>query len=744
MLKHILYLFALLGTLPLFIACTNELSALGEGYDADKEMPVNFTFLMPDASTMRGIENPKLRFENGDMIHVQGTFTTSKNGVEETVIRYGALTYNNMTWQTVAGSELNWPNLATKGSFKAYFVKPHNGVLKPDAPEVFNLSDITPQTDPLQAETTEEVQYGKAVRLTFKHLCAYLTLTDIEPVVAEQYWFVKEGLNNAFRINLNGNNQIEFEFCQAPDDNFYQVKDGKDMGLVYIACPIRTEDTPLTQASFFLQPGSYSAFDINYPALAPDWYEYLKYDCSRQESIQTLNLEAGNTYVLNVSKSPGAIVIIPPEGDGWDESDVYEDVDVKEFLKAAEGGTEYRNKEGTVILEKTNTGVKLLHNVNFNGAEYSLFDGFEPNIEEGKVFDGNYHYIRNLGCSLFRYNYGIIQNLGIKSIKATFVSDENDTSGKDMSRHGGLCMWNQANGIIENIRICDGVELTALVKTSGETESHNIGCVVGSNVGTMNGIALEGNFSLKVQGYPENNPNQVDASVMIGGIVGQNASGGSISDIGPDGDFKMTIVNECSGNQGAFYVGGIVGLNTASINNITLPNVEVDGTKSKGIVSYMGCIAGSLETTEAGDSGVEACNVSGSVKAGEVNPYGNVLQSVAYTGGFAGAVMRVPVKNCRVTASVYGTIEEKEKENVIYATGGAFGRIRTSTDMEDLVAYGSILQGPGPNEESRKYIGNFAGVIPEGQSWDIDYKGKGITVRKFSSYQEVGGTLPAN
>ena len=120
------------------------------------------------------------------------------------------------------------------------------------------------------------------------------------------------------------------------------------------------------------------------------------------------------------------------------------------------------------------------------------------------------------------------------------------------------------------------------------------------------------------------------------------------------------------------------------------------------------------------------------VRAGVATPY-NDLHSSTYIGGIAGALNGVPVEGCRSAVSVYGAASPVE--GVTYATGGAFGRIRIHTNITNIIAYGSVLRGP------ENYIGNFAGIVPEGESWDGTYKDNNIIVRSFSSIDNIGATI---
>lgn len=753
----------------------------GNGYDG---LPVEFEFILPEETLeTRTVENPKTSFSVGDVIHIQGTFETQYEGETATVVRYGALRKISTGWEPVEGNGLTWPTTATEGQFTAYWISESTSVLHPDSvPLSAKLSTLTSQTDPLGAVSQSGIPYGHAVPLQFNHLCTYLTLMELEPMVSDSYWITTDSIpgvaqiNNAFQLSLSSENQLNFEFIATPDPAYNN--------LVYVegaAINVEVPDTAsvnglrtITQANYFLQPGDYTTFILRYPAVAPRSYEYMKYDFNNipenvggeNDSNIAPELEAGKSYVLNVTTSPGITIVAPPSAEEWDESDNYETIeDVKSFLEAISTGADY-SERGVDILRKTATGTELLRNVDFHFEEYTIWedsnypDGYyQPNIREGSVFNGGFHYIRNIGSPVFRYNYGTIRDLGIKNLNMSFISDENDETQHDMSRKGSLVCWNETTGTIQNVRITGGGEINAYVKPgtgeenedsdSGATqETHNIGCIVGSNTGNVNGVEMGGTFTLTVtgfNGYPDvdSEPEmEVNVTVLTGGFVGQNAGTGNITEVNAyENNLTINIINTCkSSTTGAFYTGGIAGQSSAYITSVIIPQVNVDCSQNTGFTLYSGGIAGEL-TTDINNitAAVANCVVGGSVKAGVSRPYGGTEtgESVTYTGGISGALQSVPVTASRVSVSVYGP--ENAINNVTYATGGAFGRIRTTSDVSNLVAYGSALTGPDPA------IGNFAGMVPTGQTWQTDYADKNIVVRTFSSdgtpYENIGSTL---
>ena len=189
MLKRFLHILPIAALLTGLASCTREpMLEIGKDVSSEDERPVEFRMSLPDAKT-RGIDNPKIAFVEGDLIHVEGTFAMDDG---TTVVRYGALNYDkDGKWNAVEGSGLTWPNRAASGKFVAYYVATGEGYkggllsssgnADGNAVEV-RLENLKSDGDPLKAETSGSVGYGHAVALKFKHLCTYLT-TVFPPLI---------------------------------------------------------------------------------------------------------------------------------------------------------------------------------------------------------------------------------------------------------------------------------------------------------------------------------------------------------------------------------------------------------------------------------------------------------------------------------------------------------------------------------------------------------------------------------
>ena len=232
----------------------------------------------------------------------------------------------------------------------------------------------------------------------------------------------------------------------------------------------------------------------------------------------------------------------------------------------------------------------------------------------------------------------------------------------------------------------------------------------------------------------------MNASVLIGGIVGQNAAEGSISGISPmTNNQTIYITNSCKGPLGSYSVGGIAGMSSGYISDVIITNLVVNCTNSSGVTSYLGGMAGQLSVTDATNAELTSCNTGGSLRAGKSVPYGPVT-SVSYLGGISGAVLNVPVRNCNTSTSLYGATETYP--DVLYATGGVFGRIRTVSECRDIIAWGGTLAAPSNTEGITSYVGSFAGVAPFGVTED-DYSKNNINVNRFGDLIYIGTNLDA-
>lgn len=755
--------FIVLFLLPVALVSCNEDDLLPDAGNGNGELPVKI-FAQPPIAT-RANTNPKKAFAKEDVIHIEGIFYMGDDTTSNYIVRYGAFEYDGKNnWLPVAGSGLTWPNQAKKAKFRAFYVDGLKSVLTTNTVSpTFTLSSLKSNTDPLYADWTELYDYGHAANLQFSHLLAYLSLESVNPIGNSTQYFLERTnsqgasdptFNNAFQLSVNSQNRLEFRYTRVADPKY-------DNAVFVGSSPSTVNGKEL--ANFFLQPGNYSSFKVYYPGMGSNYTEYFQYNYDPGADLameHKPDLEGNRTYTIDIASDQGVIIVIPEEKEeNWDDEGGVIKVDVGTFLYSVYFMEDYI-VNGEKVLEKTASGVRMLHNVNFHDTIYSDIKvgsrTFYPTLPVNQIFDGQYHYINNVGCCIFKENEGSIANVGIRDARyAELVTDKRiDYDNQDYSRKGLIIGYNKETGVLNNVRVQGDINVTGKVKVDEiiDQETHNQGLLVGSNVGHISDIYLSGNLALTVQNYVEGQ--DINVSVTIGGIVGQNAGTGTISNITRQSDMPysgLTVRNKCSGRGGAFYVGGFVGLSTSNISDIDLGNITVDCSQSSGVTAFIGGMAGQL-SSDASPASITNCNATGSVTAGESSPYGSVI-CASYTGGIAGALQSVTVSDCQATFIVRGYNPaadipnwEKLSNDAFFATGGAFGRIRTKSTIRNLKIYVRSLYGyvQEMTMDNGNYyggfVGNFAGMVPSADNWGT-FSSQVELLNIISGYPEIGKSL---
>ena len=453
-------------------------------------LPVEFNCLIDDGGT-RNLSGVRSYFSKNDVIHVQGVFYYDDDEGKEdrkSTTLYGALKFDGTNrWLPVDGSKLIWPNTAKSGKFKAYHVNGSTGVITGGETQTYYLTNMTPATDPLGAPMTEEMPYGHAVDLIFRHLPTYISFFEMPRVTNNYFFFLKTDadgvpdpeMKNAFKLVKNDKNELNLEWVTAPDMGYYQA--GTDeMGLVYVRGYIYTLNNR-EQTNFMLAPGNYDNFSIRYVTSKPNTVEYMRYSFTpgtfkdqngNDVEMDALDLESGRSYTMNIAKTQGVTVVAPPEDNhGWDDNGQVYDIVVEDFLRAVANSKDYFVDDKVTgsrvqILKKDGTGVRLLHNVDFKNEYYTTFgaDNFVSEIRgTDQLFNGDYHYIHNVGCTIFQNNQGRIKNLGIQDARMARMVTEELNGSNDFKQKGLLVGQNLETGNIENIRIKGTVKIDGFV-----------------------------------------------------------------------------------------------------------------------------------------------------------------------------------------------------------------------------------------------------------------------------------------
>lgn len=156
---------------------------------------------------------------------------------------------------------------------------------------------------------------------------------------------------------------------------------------------------------------------------------------------------------------------------------------------------------------------------------------------------------------------------------------------------GGVVGVNTANG---NVQYVDSLGVT----NGGAHLSNNVGGIIGINNGNM---------------YSGYNESIVSGKDKVGGIIGENSTGGTVTNI--VNAISVTGENESADNVSQ-YVGGLVGSNSGSVTN-GRNNGTITGTK------YVGGMVGS--------------NAKGATLTNITNDSSAAIEGEQYVGGIAGS-----------------------------------------------------------------------------------------------------------
>lgn len=660
----------------------------------------------------------KQAFEDGDRLHVSATFTLlSTNGepdANQTVSKYTLLQFNqaNNEWQAVENTQMTWPYNAANATFTAYYIDDSEGLLLTTNPKTISLGDITDITDPLKAVTEEAVPYGNAVHLTFRHLCAKLTLTNLSSDAIE-FWAKTDEENSAEPIKNQFQLQLERDEAgneTIPDENQF-TSTGTN---AHIAAQ-RTANNTLT---FYLAPGNYYGMKLNY-----------RYDRPyRGLNIEGLKkLEAGTSYVIDFTQHSGSIVI---EDDDNGEEDPEKNpnpvemgtADINAFLQAINKGTEYRlDEEGPIILAADEDGATtLLTNIDFQGNSFNGVD-----LPSTASFDGNGHYIQNVIRPLFdNIQGGRIANLGIYNDE-NIVINENEDPTTNANAVGAIARTCQIAADDPDKANIDNVRLGGIVILAKPPQNSdlifNVGAAVGNCQGRINNIRFAGNIKVEVA---TTETEREIGTVNVGGVIGQLTSSGHLSQVSrmeEDAPGSLTVISSCPNTTNDRNTGGLVGLSNGCIEDCTLTNTMVDASNTRGTMVYTGGLAGMARGTQGSHAtttnGIFRCKFDGTIKCGLAysEDHGDdSAEGHAYAGGAIGYAYWVDgIQENEISGTLYEPSDNSATggfepyENSIYATGGLFGQAFESPTSNNTtwINFENIYEGTSPNY----YKGKIAG-----------------------------------
>lgn len=572
-------------------ACTEGETVVADtAHGAD----IEFRITLPGNPVLRTASDvevaTKTAFSDGDVIQVSAVFTMKAGG---TKAYYDCFKYVSGNWVSATVDEakqMYWPLDAATGKFTVYFIPGTTGAITETLTKALG-GDYT-VSDPLFGES-DEVVYGHAVRIQFKHLTTRLIVLKTVNTAINEFWLRKTdgAFHNAYSLTLNADNTLSFGFC-ATGDNGGSVAATKDVN---------------GYVTYHLEPGNYNGAQINYIGNQP--YLTLNVD-------QLNGLEAGQSHVLDITKTLG-VIEDPEVVDPWepDEPVGGGSFDLDKFLSAISNNQTYILDDGTEIIIRNIGGeLVLMTSVDFEGKEFTPIS-----LANNITFHGDDHYLKNLKGPLFSEMRGKVDNLALENV---------DIDNPSLSVVGALA--ESCSGTAENI-LLKNVNIKLYARERSDVTC-GAGALAGLVTGHVNGVTLSENITVtagNADGLAE-----ADATVIVGGVAGQVI--GSLSGVvKKESETVVKVVNTTKG-EGSLFVGGVVGYLTGNgaVNDCTV-SVDVDVSSSMAISNYLGGVIGN----QGGN--VSFCNVTGEIYGGCCRTYshsGVVLLGCAFTGGVSGFV----------------------------------------------------------------------------------------------------------
>lgn len=740
--KYIALIYGLVLVFCLF-GCTEErwLENNIENNTPEGGLPVEFVMdFAPTEIITRSGENSisvdeKTVFENGDTIQVVANFykkgdtKTGANVCMNSVCCYLIYKKDEANpigkWVNNTNEPLYWPWESEEASFQAFYYPGYDGLLKPGSPATpVLLEDLDIYTDPLMTELVENIPYGNAVPLEFKHKCARLILTDLESVFGSanynELWLENTKLDpkkqtNAFELSIEGTPSsgttgieppysLDFNFTARQDDNKILIG-----GKTPEAESSETESPKYVV--FFLPPGDYSGVSITRKFGRPllSW-----------ENVDGLsNLEKGKSYTVSLNDLKGNI-IIDDDDDWWkDDDECINDIEfnLQEFLNSISDGHSYsyiKDGKEIVVLEEIETNhIVLKKNINFIGQTYEKVD-----MHTSTKLDGNGHYFVGPYKPVFGTLSGELSNLGIKDCKAEVELDI------DNPEFGILACENSAN--IDNIRFND-VYLN--ISSINLAATYIIGALIGDNEGSVKNVKLN-NINVNTEELT------IDGEhIIMGGLIGQSAENSSLENVEMSGDTPITVDNNVtiSGGNGNIYCGGLVGLSSSDIINCKV-RANVSTEDAFGMWVYTGGLVGNMRnrdnaTTRKDHIIIENSIIDGTVHGGECLGIGTDDDNTtghSSTGGIAGYTLRTDIFNCKVLGFVTSEIGANHTDtHEFYTIGGLVGAVRAADtnnkddypQVKENSVYAKVdgelkIDGENPQIHFSK-AGWMAGIAPD-------------------------------
>lgn len=721
-------------------ACADDLLE-DAGKQADAEaVPVRFEAeCAPLAGTGKTRSMPQPReWKEGDRIQIVATFTGEEMDGADKKPQYGCYRYKEDEDDWIPDNtedQLLWPVGAEQAKFEAYYIAGLKGRVSANAgPTKFLLGDIEEGCDPLYAENGS-VEYGRSVKLDFRHLCTHLELLDVKTDMSRSYWLysTEEGkdIPNAYQLvykedAVDGTAELQFKFttskeCQTDGGHYYILRNGNDSGSVdfYLAKGNNADDVP-GGSDRFIDKDSGTLTDLYGKCRLTYRYDrpYLSFD--NVESLNSLN--AGTHYEFSIEKQLGIVPDAETDfPDPWEPSEGG-DVDIPKLLEGIMNGQDVTDNKGELVLKASGEPYpRLMRDVDFRKFDPIKYiaEGKNPysgnNTEEDRKahsgwklprlerrFDGNFKTFYNVAYPIFDdINNGEIYNLAIRNSKSEITVGQIEKMTEYAIRGSQtLAMLTEfgllacsMNGYVGNM-LLENTDMTVHVSDEldsegAQTKRFSIGCLFGnmpsstSEAVKIEDLELRGDVSVTVT-TDDGQLNGVQWC-YIGSVAGQM---GSLIDgvtMGSDSEGmpgKCTVKADIRSDS-PVCMGGLVGRMINRIQKVSL-NAVVDGGSTVAMNTYAGGLCGEMvnENTEFGS--IDDCSAVVDVTGGTVKWINVNTYSHAYTGGIAAVINSVTCSDVSVSGTVRGGSEGSMTLTsypymINYATGGGFGYIASTS-----------------------------------------------------------------
>ncbi len=343
-------------------------------------------------------------------------------------------------------------------------------------------------------------------------------------------------------------------------------------------------------------------------------------------------------------------------------------------------GTEENPFNG--ILEGRGTDGKqiTISNINVVGGEGGVKGLFGVLGSSARIENIVFKNVKIESADNFEY-VGVIAGKNYGTLITVGVIDYSITGGVNI---GGAVGYN--GGVLDYVVINNISEEIKGINIENSTNTERVGGLVAVNAGTISASENDAEFTVRKSN---------DTSTLVGGLVGEN--NGYIT----ESICRSNILIKASNSR----VGGIVGLNTSSVNR----------------VAYKGSITGNTDNSEVYVAGIAGYNLNGgkiekSSAQGTLTGY-NVAGLVGYNASNESKISECNVMNMTLIGEQVGglvtTMSLGKMENCsVVATARGLSKDSTKAGFAVVVAGGTDITSNG---NCARVENCFAGVKYEGE-----------------------------